>query len=93
METKSIKLLLLSITIGIWVIVIQNFVKSNQTNTQSVEVVNSVDVRGKVEVEGIVDVENTVDINISKINGHGDVFYNNYDRDPNKYYRLPVIAK
>lgn len=93
METKSTKITLIVIAIGIWVIVLQNFGIFSEEGTQSVRVVNSVDVTGKVKVEGNVDVGNTVDINISEINGHRDVFFNNYNSNPDKYYRLPIIDK
>lgn len=45
-------------------------------------------------VSGSVDVDNTVDINLERINGHSDVFFNNYSRgDKEKYYRIPVITQ
>jgi len=87
--------LLLIIAIGVWLQVLQNSNfsenKSVYISGGSVDIDNTVEVKGKVDVSGSVDVENTVDINIEQINGHSDVFYNNYYKDPNKYYILPIV--
>lgn len=95
METSSsIKLILGSIAIGIWVLVLQNFGLFSEDKTQSVRVVNSVGINGSVEVEGRVNIGNTVDVNLQEINGHNNVFFNNPRRgDHNKYYVIPVSTE
>lgn len=87
-QTKniSLKVILISITLGIWAIVLQNagVIPTNQ----NVKVVNTVGVDGSVRVSGNVDVDNTVDINIKEINGKSNVFYS-HGSDGN-YNRIPV---
>ena len=79
-------------TIGIWMIVLQNagLIPVNQ----NVKVVNEVRayVRGSVDanVSGNVSIDNTVDINIQEINGKSNVFYQ--DRD-GAYMVLPVTNR
>lgn len=81
MENKSknisLKAILISIAIGIWVIVLQN--AGVIPTSQNVKVVNSVD----ADVSGSVSVDNTVDINIEAVNGNRNAFYgikgSNYD--------------
>lgn len=89
------KLLMIILALGVWTIAYQNSNFSEDRYVYitggSVDVDNTVSVEGEVEVEGSVHVNNTVDINIKEINGHREVFYNNYRRDPNKYYRLPIV--
>ncbi|MDP4207251.1 MAG: hypothetical protein Q8928_00420 [Bacteroidota bacterium] len=80
METNSknisIKVILITIAVGIWAIVLQNagVIPTNQ----NVKVVNEVDanVHGKVNVNGSVNVDNTVSISIDEVLG----------RDGKKYY-------
>lgn len=44
------------------------------------------------EINSINTIDEPIDINIYAINGHRDVFYNNYIHgDKDKYYRIPVI--
>lgn len=83
------KVLLVTVAVGIWVLVLQNV--GILPVSQQVEVANTVRVRGDVDVSGSVSVDNTVDMNIAEINGHRDVFFNNYSSEPNKYYRLPIV--
>lgn len=91
METKSIKLILISIAIGIWVLVLQNFGVFNEDKAQSVRVVNSVGINGSVEVEGRVNIGNTVDVNIHEINGHNEVTTGRGTHSVFPYgYMLPV---
>lgn len=92
LKNVSIKLLLIIIGLGIWAIVLQNagIIPSNQ-NVYVDGGHLSADVEGDVKVRGSVDVDNTVDMNISQINGHSDVFFNNPKRgDRDKYYVLPI---
>lgn len=92
---NSIQILLITIALGIWAIVLQN--TGLLPKNQNVIVVNEIEakVRGDVDaaVYGTVSVDNMVDVNIDAINGHYDVFFNNYSRgEDDKYYRLPVIV-
>lgn len=82
----SLKAILLSISIGIWVLVLQNIgiVPINQ----DVNVTNTVDVEGSVGING------SVDANLQYINGRNDVFFNNPNRgDKDKYYVIPVTVE
>jgi len=92
METSSsIKLILASIAIGIWVLVLQNFGLFSEDKTQPVRVVNSVGINGSVEVEGRVNIGNTVDVNIHEINGKNQVTTGRGTHSVFPYgYMLPV---
>ena len=82
--------LLLLIASGIWANI---FISSNNSYaTQDVRVINTVDteVQGSVKVNGSVSVDNTVDINIAKINGKWNVFYDSGGNE--EYIRLPVYT-
>jgi|LSQX01.1.fsa_nt_gb hypothetical protein len=89
----SLKAILILIGVGIWAIVLQNagIIPTNQ----NVKVVNSVDTyvsggRIDAKVSGSVGVDNTVNVNLSRINGRGDVFY---DFGGNgEYVRIPVMT-
>ena len=84
-----VKISLIAIAIGIWMLVFQNF--GIIPSKKNVGVENTVDVRGKVDVEGKVDVGNVVDMNIKEINGQENVFYNDPGHGhPDKYFKLPV---
>ena len=92
MDTKSMNItlkgILISISLGIWIIVLQNtgLIPTNQ----NVYVKGGyVDVSGNVKVDGSVDVDNTVDINVSKINGHSSFYDHGGD---GKYTRIPVYT-
>lgn len=77
-------------TIGIWILVLQNF--GIIPVSQNVGVTNEVAVGGRVsaDVSGSVSVDNTVDVNLYEINGHRNFFYNSDYKHPNDYYRIPV---
>jgi hypothetical protein len=93
METKSNKIVLIVIACGIWAIVLQNM--GLIPTAQNVEVVNTVDIGGTVDVGNTVNIEGSVDVgevdvNISKINGYKNAFY---DHGYNKVYnRIPVYT-
>ncbi len=99
MEQKSknisLKAILIAIGLGIWVIVLQNAgVIPTKQNVYVKGGYIDADINGTVDVRGSVDVDNTVDINISEINGHRSVFFNNPRRgDKDKYYVLPVTVE
>jgi hypothetical protein len=69
--------------IGVWLLVFQNFF----SGTKDVYVVG-----GEIEseVSGNVSVDNTVDVNLQRINGYRNCFYNSYSKHPNDYYRIPI---
>ena len=85
-------------SIGVWILVLQNFgvfgEKSQRVYVTGGDV--DADVRGSVSVDGPVRVncsvscENTVEVNLYKINGYRNCFYNSYSKHPNDYYRIPV---
>ena len=93
MEVKNIssKLLLITATVGIWILVLQNF--GIIPTSQNVRVTNKVGVTGEVNanVNGSVSVDNTVDVNLQEINGYSNCFYNNTTKHPKDYYRIPVF--
>jgi hypothetical protein len=81
------KIFLLLITAGIWVIALQNagVIPTNQ----NVIVVNTVDTHA--EVSGTVSVDNTVDVNIQEINGYNTVTTGSGTHSVFPYgYMLPV---
>ena len=89
METKSknisLKAILIAIGLGIWVMVLQN--------AGIIPTKQNVYVKGgyiDADVSGSVSVDNTVDIDIRKINGKSNVFYQ--DRD-GEYMVLPVTIR
>lgn len=79
-------------TIGVWAIVLQNaeVIPINQ----NVKVVNEIDAymedNVETDVSDSVNVDNTVDINIQKINGKSNVFYQDSD---DAYMVLPVTSR
>jgi len=96
METKSknisLKAILIAIGLGIWVIVLQN--AGIIPTKQNVYVKGGyVDVSGSVDIDrvrGTVTVDGDVDVDIRRINGKRNVFYQ--DRD-GEYIVLPVILR
>lgn len=85
----SLKLLLITATVGIWILVLQNF--GIIPTSQNVRVTNEVDVTGEVNanVNGSVSVDNTVDVNLYEINGYRNCFYDNSGHRK-QYYSIPV---
>lgn len=101
METQSknisLKVILIIIGAGIWVMVLQNV--GIIPASQRVQVTNEVDVSGSVRVSGSVDVDNTVrvegsvdvgevDVNISKVNGWKAANFYKYTIDGKEYHSL-----
>jgi len=84
---SSLKIILITIGIGIWVLVLQNagVIPSEQNVYVSggyidIDAINrTVDVTGSVYVVGGVDVDNTVSISIDEVLGEDDkkYYYNN----------------
>lgn len=86
-KSSFMKIILLLITAGIWVIALQNagVIPTNQ----NVEVVNTVETHS--EVSGSVSVNNTVDVNIQEINGYNCVTTGSGTHSVFPYgYMLPV---
>jgi hypothetical protein len=85
----SLRLLLITATVGIWILVLQNF--GIIPTSQNVRVTNKVGVTGSVDasVSGSVNIDNTVDVNLQEINGHRNCFYDNASHRK-QYYSIPV---
>lgn len=103
METNSknisLKAILITTGIGIWVIALQNAgiipkVVGTENGTQTVYVTGGridADVNGTVDVMGRVSVDNTVDVNIHEINGYNQVTTGRGTHSVFPYgYMLPV---
>jgi hypothetical protein len=93
METKSknisLKAILITMTIGIWAVVLQN--AGIIPTKQNVYVKGGyVDVSGSVDVDNTVDINGYMDVNIDAINGHSR-FYDN-SSNSGEYFRLPVYT-
>lgn len=73
-------------SIGIWILVFQNFGVFGEKSQHVYVTGGDID----AYVRGSVSVDNTVDVNLYKINGYRNCFYNNYSKHPNDYYRIPV---
>lgn len=73
-------------SIGIWILVFQNFGVLGEKSQHVYVTGGDID----ADVSGSVSVDNTVDVNLYKINGYRNCFYNNYSKHPNDYYRIPV---
>lgn len=85
----SLKAVLITIAIGIWAIVLQNagIIPTNQ----NVYVKGGhLSVSGSVDVDNTVSVDGDVDVDIKKINGKSNVFYQ--DRD-GEFMLLPVSVR
>ena len=83
----SLKVILIVIAIGIWIIVFQN--AGIIPTSQRVIVTNTVDAFSTVS--GEVDIENTVDVNIDAINGYNTVTTGSGTHSVFPYgYMLPV---
>lgn len=89
-KNKYLIIILLTISIGIWGVFLQNLgIIPTQNN---VVVLNPIDIKEPVNISGEVDanINNIVDINISEINGSSNSFYDHsYD---GVYDRIPVYT-
>ena len=82
LKSNLSKVILIIMTIGIWVVVLQNagiiptknivYVKGGYIEA---DVSGSVYVSGSVDVSGSVSIDNEVDVNLSSVNGHSNAFY------------------
>lgn len=73
-------------SIGIWILVFQNFGVFGEKSQLVYVTGGDID----ADVSGSVSIDNTVDVNLYKINGYRNCFYNDNYRHPNDYYRIPV---
>jgi hypothetical protein len=95
METKSknisLKAILITIGIGIWILVLQNAgIIPTKQNVYVKGGYIDADINGTVDVRGSVSVDNTVDVNLDAINGKSNVFYD-FGGNGN-YVRIPVMT-
>jgi hypothetical protein len=94
-QTKniSLKVILISMTLGVWAIVLQN--AGVIPTSQNVNVVNGIDanVNGTVTVSGSVDIDNTVDINVKEIQGRSAGSRTSYVLDGKEYQALDVSSR
>jgi hypothetical protein len=90
----SLKAILVVIAIGIWAIVLQNAgVIPTKQNVYVKGGYIDADVSGTVDIDdvkSIVNVSGDVDVDITRINGKRNVFYQDRDGD---YIVLPVIIR
>jgi len=86
-NSRFIKLTLILIAAGIWVLIFQNAGIIPQVNPQRIAVDSALNVTGSVDVDNTVFIKGSVDANIESING-----YNKFYKDPRtgEYYVLPV---
>jgi len=93
----TLRLILLSISLGIWLIVLQN--SGIIPITQRVKVINTVDVAGSVDVEntvhikGSVDIDNTVDVNLNEVLGRPIGCRNSYTSGGKEYVSIDVSPR
>ncbi len=86
-NNKLFKRLIIAITIGIWIIVLQNAGVVPQLRAWEVRGGAPIPVTGSVEIENVVLIKGKVDANLESING-----YTKFYKDPRtgQYYVLPV---
>jgi predicted nucleic acid-binding protein len=86
-NSRFIKLTLILIAAGIWVLVFQNAGIIPQVKPQRIAVDSALNVTGSVDVDNTVFIKGSVDANIESING-----YSKFYKDPRtgEYYVLPV---
>jgi hypothetical protein len=98
METKSknisLKVILIAIGLGIWVMVIQNAgIIPTKQNVYVKSGCIDADVNGTVDVSCRVNVDNTVDVNIDKVPGSSAGFRTSYTIDGREYNALDVSIR
>jgi len=94
-NNKSLKIILVLMTVGIWIIVLQNagIIPTKQkvyVKGGYIDVSGRVDIDNTVQIRGSVDVDNTVDINIREIIGNRAGCRKSYTIDGINYYSLDV---
>ncbi len=86
-NSRFVKVILVSIAVGIWVLIFQNAGIIPQIKPQRIAVDSALNVTGSVDVENTVFIKGSVDANIESING-----YSKFYKDPRtgEFYVLPV---
>ncbi len=86
-NSRFIKVILVSIAVGIWVLIFQNAGIIPQITPQRITVDSALNVTGSVDVDNTVFIKGSVDANIESING-----YSKFYKDPRtgEFYVLPV---
>ncbi len=84
---RFIKIALLLIVAGVWVIVFQNAGILPQISPQVVVADSALRIMGEIDVNNTVFIKGSVDANIESING-----YNKFYKDPRtgEYYVIPI---
>ena len=86
-NSRFIKLTLILIAVGIWVLIFQNAGIIPQIAPRRITVDTALQVTGSVDVDNTVFIKGSVDANIESING-----YSKFYKDPRtgEFYVLPV---
>jgi hypothetical protein len=86
-NSRFIKITLILIAVGIWVLIFQNAGLIPQVAPQRIAVDSALNVTGSVDVDNTVFIKGSVDANIESING-----YSKFYKDPRtgEFYVLPV---
>ncbi|WP_430413157.1 hypothetical protein [Kordia sp.] len=89
--TKSSKITLIVIAIGIWTIVLQNtgIIPTKQNVIVHGGYIDA-DVTGSVEIDNAIEIDDIIDINIKEINGYNNAFYPDSD---GAYMVVPVTNR
>ena len=87
LSTRFIKVTLILIAAGIWVLIFQNAGVIPSARPQVVVADSAIRVTGEVDVANTVFIKGSVDANLESING-----YSKFYKDPRtgEYYVLPV---
>jgi len=87
LNTRFIKVTLVVIAAGIWVLIFQNAGIIPQVSPHRITVDSALRVTGSVDVDNTVFIKGSVDANIESING-----YSKFYKDPRtgEYYVIPV---
>lgn len=92
----SLRAILITIGIGVWVIVLQNAgvipkLVGSKNGIQTVYVTGGsidADINGTVNVSGSVSIDNEVDVDIKKVNGWNAANYYEYKIDGREFHSL-----
>ncbi|UBM61433.1 hypothetical protein LA303_08370 [Candidatus Sulfidibacterium hydrothermale] len=87
LNTRFIKVTLVMIAVGIWVLIFQNAGIIPQVSPRRISVDSALRVTGSVDVDNTVFIKGSVDANIESING-----YSKFYKDPRtgEFYVIPV---
>jgi hypothetical protein len=84
-----IRIILISISLGIWLIVLQNSGIIPSKKNVYVDGGNiEADINNTVEVNGSVNIDDEVDVNIRKVNGWAAANYYEYSIDGREFHSL-----